>query len=87
MIEFRIFCENKQLKDIAKKAGIDIDEIDINQLKMGMEIEKEHDKKDADVVPGHDKSTIMKIAVAHLREIPDYYTRLKKMEKKATKLH
>jgi hypothetical protein len=84
MIEFKTFCENKQLNDIAKKAGVDIDGIDMTQLKMGMEVEKEHDKdKDTDVVPGHEKATVMKIAVAHLREIPDYYTRLNKMEKKA----
>jgi len=83
-MKFEIFLENKQLKEIAKKAGINIEGIDFKQLKMGMKIEKEHDKdKDTDVIPGHDKESIMKIAVAHLREIPDYYTRLKAMEKKA----
>lgn len=36
--------------------------------------------KDTDVVPDHDQATILKIAVAHLREKGDYYTRLKKVE-------
>lgn len=57
-------------------------EVDSKQLKMGVEIEKEHSKS----ITGN-KSTkskkIKKIAKDHLAEIPDYYTRLKKMEKKA----
>ncbi len=78
---FQDYCEAKELKQIANKARIDLKGIDLKQLKMGMSVEKEHDaEKDTDVVPGHDKGTIMKIAVAHLRELPDYYTRLKKME-------
>ena len=55
----------------------------MKELVMGMKVEKEHDGpmgKDTDVVPGHDKGTIMKIAVAHLREDPKYYTKLKKVE-------
>lgn len=84
MITFREFCECKEkLEQIAKKAKIDIQGICLKQLAMGMEVEKEHDNKmgkDTDVVPGHNKSTIMKIAVAHLREDPKYYTKLKKVE-------
>lgn len=88
MKTFQQFCEEKErkqceLKEIAKKAKIDISNICMKQLKMGMEVEKEHDKeKDIDVIPGHDKSSIMKIAVAHLREDPIYYTKLKKIEGK-----
>lgn len=50
------------------------EDFDQEQLKMGIEIEMEHvdDKKKAE-----------EIAMDHLTEIPDYYTRLKKMEKKA----
>jgi hypothetical protein len=42
-------------------------------------VEKEHDKdKDTDVVKKD--ADILKIAVAHLREKPNYYTKLKKVE-------
>jgi hypothetical protein len=69
------------LQKIAEKSKIDIEGIDLKQLQMGMEVEKEHDdEKDTDVVPGHDKGVIMKIAIAHLREDPKYYTKLKKVE-------
>jgi len=44
------------------------------QLKMGIEIEYEHTD---------DRKTAAKIALDHLKEIPDYYTRLVKMEKEA----
>jgi len=83
MKTFLEFCESKNLEQIAKKAKVDIKGVCPKQLSMGMEVEKEHDAKmgkDTDVVPGHDKGTIMKIAVAHLREDPKYYTKLKKVE-------
>ena len=48
----------------------------IKELKKGSEVEREHD----DVTHG-DPETVMKIAVAHLKELPDYYSRLDKMEK------
>lgn len=57
--------------------------IDKNQLKRGIEVEKEHDGKmgkDVDVVKS--KLDLVKIAVAHLREDPRYYSKLEKMEKK-----
>jgi hypothetical protein len=57
-------------------------EVNRKQLKMGIEIEKEHSKS----ITGDKaakKEKIKKIAKDHLAEIPDYYTRLKKMEKKA----
>lgn len=51
--------------------------IDLNeQLKIGVKIEQEHTT---------DKKIAEKIARDHLKEIPDYYTRLAKMEKEAKK--
>lgn len=47
---------------------------DQKELKMGIKIEMEH-TEDAEVAK--------KIAMDHLDEIPDYYTRLTKMEKEA----
>jgi len=51
---------------------------DFNQkeLKMGIEIEMEHTD---------DPELAKEIAMDHLTEIPDYYTRLVKMEKEAEK--
>lgn len=54
---------------IAKKHGVSIDKIEA-QLKMGIEVEKEHTK---------DEKTAREIALDHLSEKPDYYTKLKKM--------
>ncbi len=49
-------------------------EYDNEQLRMGIEIEYEHTNK---------KDIAERIAKDHLAEIPDYYTRLKKMEEEA----
>ena len=79
--------ENK-IKLAAKANGIKLGDTDMHQLKMGIEVEREHDGrrgKDTDVVPGDDFGTLIKIAMAHLREFPDYYTRLSKMEDLAKK--
>jgi hypothetical protein len=49
-------------------------EPDPEQLKMGIEVEKEHTNSDA---------ISRRIALDHLSEIKDYYTRLDKMESEA----
>lgn len=64
---------------MAKDTGIDISKFKKDQLVKGVNVETEHDKdKDTDVVKR--KSDALKIAVAHLREKPNYYTLLKKVE-------
>jgi len=81
MRSFNVFCEERDLAKLAQDQGIDLKGIDLNQLRMGYRVEKEHDGrmgKDTDVVRG--ASSPLKIAVAHLREKPDYYTRLKKVK-------
>lgn len=50
-------------------------DFNFNQFLMGMNVELEHQ----DVTDGSLVKTAM-IAAAHLREIPDYYTRLQKLE-------
>jgi hypothetical protein len=59
-------------EDIAKKHKVDVDTIH-NQLKMGINVEKEHTTS---------SKTAREIALDHLAELPDYYTRLKKVEAK-----
>jgi len=54
--------------------GKPITKYDLQQLLMGIDVELEHAK---------DKMTALEIATDHLEEIPDYYTRLLKMEKEA----
>ncbi|MDD4171965.1 MAG: hypothetical protein PHQ94_06975, partial [Syntrophomonas sp.] len=54
------------------------------QFRMGMDVELEHGLQDpATNVTNDDSLTTGKIALAHLNEFPDYYTRLEKMEKEA----
>lgn len=51
---------------------------------MGLGIELEHGSHDPQTDVTHsDYPLTGKIAWAHLKEIPDYYTRLKKMEAEA----
>ena len=55
----------------SNKNDITIKDVNPSELAMGINVEYEH---------GPDKITSRKIALDHLAEIPDYYTRLKKME-------
>jgi len=58
------------------------EQIDLEQFKMGLKVEEEHgprENPDLDVTGG-DPITTGKIALAHLREDPEYYTYLAKME-------
>ena len=51
---------------------------------MGMKVELEHGKRFPETNVSNDDPLITgKIAWAHLKEFPDYYTRLEKMEKEA----
>jgi hypothetical protein len=53
-----------------------------------MDVELEHGARDpATDVTGDDPLLTGKIALAHLNEFPDYYTRLEKMEKQANDEH
>lgn len=58
------------VESIAKKHDVSVEEIQ-KQLEIGMKIEAEHGKN-----PGTERE----IALDHLNEKPDYYTRLKKVE-------
>jgi hypothetical protein len=57
---------------------------DVEQFRSGMDVELEHGLRDAQTdVTGDDVIATAKIALAHLREFPDYYTRLDAMESEA----
>jgi hypothetical protein len=54
------------------------------QFRMGLAVESEHGAHDPETnVTNDDLIMTGKIAWAHLKEIPDYYTRLAKMESEA----
>jgi len=73
-----------EAKKIGDKLGIDWQKYDLEQFRMGLEVEIEHSAHDPETnVTGDDLEMTAKIAWAHLKEIPDYYTRLEKMEKEA----
>jgi hypothetical protein len=51
------------------------------QYRMGLEVELEHGARDPETDVTNDDEVITgKIAWAHLKELPDYYTRLAAME-------
>ena len=68
---------HKTVEAIAKKHRMEVSDIQ-KQLDMGIPIEHEHTKN---------KTLATDIALQHLEEIPDYYSRLKKMEADAKKHH
>ena len=69
-----------------EQLGIDWSKFDIDQFTAGMEVELEHGTVNPLTnVTNDDVLLTGKIALAHLNEFPDYYTRLLKMEKEAEK--
>ncbi len=73
-------------RQIGEALGIDWHQFDIEQFRMGLEVELEHGTIDPKTNVTNDDSLLTgKIASAHLNEFPDYYTRLAKMEEEADK--
>lgn len=71
-----------EAKRIGDSLGVDWDQVE--QLRMGLQVELEHGTRDPETnVTGDDLSLTGKIALAHLSEFPDYYTRLAEMEAEA----
>lgn len=86
---YSILHENVELSsDYAKSIGdcLDVDwtQVSLDQFKQGLVVELEHGNTDEKTDITDDNMLLVgKIALAHLNEIPDYYTRLDKMEKEA----
>jgi len=79
---------SEQAKNIGEQLGITWDEFDIEQFRRGMDVELEHGTEDSNTNVSNDDPLITgKIALAHLNEFPDYYTRLDKMEQEAEAYH
>ncbi len=74
----------EEAKSIGEKLGLKWDKFDVEQFRSGMGVELEHGIRDPLTNVTNDDSLVTgKIALAHLNEFPDYYTRLEKMEKEA----
>ena len=74
----------EEAKNMGEKLGLKWDKFDVEQFRMGMDVELEHGLTDSFTNVTDDNDLITgKIALAHLNEFPDYYTRLEKMEKEA----
>lgn len=73
-----------EAREAGTRVGIDFDEVDLEEFRMGLGVELEHGSRDPQTnVTGDDVETTAKIAWAHLKELPDYYSRLAAMEKDA----
>jgi len=71
-------------KQIGDALGIDWNKVGVEQFWMGLEVELEHGARDPETnVTNDDPLLTGKIALAHLKELPDYYTLLQKMETEA----
>jgi len=76
----------KQAKEIGEKLGIKWNKFNIEQFRKGMDVELEHGKINPKTNVTNDNPLMTgKIALAHLNEIRDYYTRLAKLEKQGEK--
>jgi len=80
----------EEARQIGEQIGIDWETapFDVEQFRMGMDVELEHGLHDATTnVTGDDAVVTGKIALAHLNEFPDYYARLERMEEEAKRDH
>jgi hypothetical protein len=83
MSEKKYFTKDQAL-EWGEKLGIDWKRFDVEQFRMGMDVELEHGSRDPLTnVTDNDPLMTAKIALAHLNEFPDYYTRLEAMEEEA----
>lgn len=75
---------SSEAKQIGEQLGIDWTKFNEEQFRMGLDVELEHGTVDPHTnVTNNDPIMTGKIALAHLNELTDYYTRLKEMEEEA----
>ena len=76
--------DSKDSKEIGEEIGIDWTEVKLEEFTKGINVEFEHGTKFSETnVTNNDKILTGKIAWAHLKEFPDYYSRLAKLETEA----
>jgi len=71
-------------KRVGDAIGVDWKRFDLEQFRAGMDVEYEHGGRDPQTDVTHDDPILTgKIALAHMKEFPDYYERLERMEEEA----
>jgi len=83
MVSKRTFTAD-EARQVGDRLGIEWTDVDLEQFRMGLEVELEHGVRNVVTnVTNDDLVLTGKIALAHLLELPDYYTRLMRMEEEA----
>ena len=73
-----------EARKVGTTLGLDWTKVDLEQFRRGLEVELEHGAGDPETnVTNDDLALTGKIAWAHLKEFPDYYARLDKLEAEA----
>jgi hypothetical protein len=76
--------DSVEARRVGASLGIDWSQVDLEQFRRGLEVELEHGARDPETNATNDDIVLTgKIAWAHLKEFPDYYTRLDKLEAEA----
>jgi hypothetical protein len=71
-------------KRIGDALGVNWAQVSLDEFRAGLDVELEHGARDPETnVTDNNEILTGKIALAHLKEFPDYYTRLAQMEKEA----
>ena len=74
----------EEARAIGGQLGVDQADLNFEEFRRGLEVELEHGSRDPETnVTNDDVLLTGKIAWAHLKEFPDYYTRLDKLEAEA----
>ena len=74
----------EEARRVGDAIGVDWERFDLEQFRAGMDVEYEHGVQDPQTdVTGDDPIVTGKIALAHMKEFPDYYERLERMEAEA----
>jgi hypothetical protein len=73
-----------EARRIGAQIGITWNDVNLDEFRKGLAVEMEHGSHDPETDVTHDDPLLTgKIAWAHIKEYPDYYTRLEKMETEA----
>jgi len=71
-----------EAQHIGEQIGINFSEVNLEQFRLGLSVELEHGTEHPETnVTNDDFLSTGRIAWAHLKEIPDYYDGLIKMER------
>jgi hypothetical protein len=75
---------SEEAQRVGDEIGVDWSRFDLEGFRRGMDVELEHGSRDPQTdVTGDDPILTGKIALAHMKEFPDYYERLNRMEAEA----